>query len=115
MSSVFLWLMGGILGISLLASPAHAAIKLIVQVYPPYFALADASHTPDTSGTQVCVSLGLKPWTQDERRVTECGARTALVASTACAAIKTLVIARAATEYSVTLVQDEVLVHGCPQ
>jgi hypothetical protein len=49
----------------------------------------------------------------DVRTVIECGARTALVASTSCAAITTKIINKAFLEYSITLVAEEVAIHAC--
>jgi hypothetical protein len=108
------------LGWSLLltASPSHAEIFGIVQAGVPFFANNDPPlFTPNPSGTRVCIRLVIFPYgSTNVATVTECGARTALVASTSCAAIKTLIIARAAQPpFSATVTAEEVLVSGCPQ
>jgi hypothetical protein len=99
------WAAALLLGLCLCAAaPVHAAIKLIVLVGTPRF-----------DGSDVSVPLTLYPFGGDARAVTVSGARTALVASTSCAAIKTLIIARVASEYSVTLTAEEIMISGCPQ
>jgi hypothetical protein len=108
--------MGGVLGLLLmmwLSIPAHAAIKVIVDVGLPFY--CDAGKLPNAGGPNVCVRLDLYPFGLDARSVTEAGARTALVASTSCAAIKGLISSRALAEYSAVVTAEEILVRGCTQ
>jgi hypothetical protein len=94
--------------------PAPAAIKVLVTVTRYFFGNTNCAETP--SGTKVCVDMVVDPWGVDVRGLREGGLRTALTAPAACAAIKTLIINRAAIEYpSVSLTADEIGVHGCLQ
>ena len=95
-----------------IALPAFAVIKVLVTVTGYYF--GDTNCVPTASGSKVCAYLVIDPWGEDVRSIREGGSRTALTASAACAAIKTLIITRAASEYpAITLVAEDIGIHGC--
>jgi len=96
-----------------LSTSVSAAIKVIADVGLPFY--CDAGKVPNASGPNVCVRLDLYPFGLDARSVTEAGARTALVASTSCLAIKGLISSRALAEYSAVVTAEEILVRGCTQ
>jgi hypothetical protein len=111
-----LWIVSLLTGLLLgtMVLPAFAVIKVLVTVTGYYF--GDTNCVPTASGTKVCAYLVVDPWGADVRSLREGGTRTALTASAACGAIKTLIINRAATEYpAITLVADDIGVHGCLQ
>jgi len=89
------------------------AIKVLVDVGLPYYCDNGTPKLPNPAGPNVCVRLDLYPFGLDARSVTEAGARTALNGTTWCTAVQNLVIARALAEYSVTIVDTEIVMRGC--
>jgi hypothetical protein len=111
---VGLW---GLCLLGLLLRPVSAAPKVIVQVGLPFWCTVEEG--ADKNGTFICVRLDLYPFTQNPVGLTEHVARLAPVvalASESCAALKNLVINRMAVEFpTVTVVAEEIWMHGCVQ
>jgi hypothetical protein len=110
---------GLVLGLGLLLLlpwPSWANIKILVTVRTLFYA---TNTLPDPNGNQVCGAVTMDPFgagAVDVRTTTVCGARTNLVASTMCAALKTVIITSAIAEYpNLSLVADNIAVQGCPQ
>jgi hypothetical protein len=107
------WLLAAVL-VLLLSLPAHADIKVIVDVGLSYFANDDVRNTPNPGGTQLCVKLDLYPYNSTTiARVTECASRTAAAASNICTFIKNRLIARAAlAPFFANVTEEEIDFHG---
>jgi hypothetical protein len=103
--------------VALLTLPVLAAPKVIVQVGLPFWCTVE--EVADKNGTFVCVRLDLYPLTQAPVGLTEHVARAnpiVALASQSCDAMKTLVINRMAVEFpTVTVVAEEIWMHGCVQ
>jgi hypothetical protein len=105
------------LGLLLLLSvPTWADIKVLVTITKIFYA---TNSLPDPHGSQVCGYVTFDPFGADPvdvRATTVCAARTTLVASTMCAALKAVILTAVLAEYpSLSLVADNVAVSGCPQ